>query len=65
MTSEHDVAGVRGPANVPTRTWSHVGFDVACGAAGGITVIGALIAGAYAISKPIHVYERVLEEVGR
>lgn len=44
------------------RTWSHVGFDMACGAAGGITVIGALIAGVYAASKLLDAYDRVLEQ---
>lgn len=45
------------------RTWSHVGFDMACGAAGGIAVIGVLVAGLYAASKLIDAYDRFREEL--
>lgn len=47
------------------RSWGDVGFDMACGAAGGITVIGVLVAGLYAASKLLDVYDRILDEHGR
>lgn len=47
------------------RKWSDVSFDVACGAAGGLSVLGAIIAGLYAVSKMLDAYDRILEDHGR